>query len=117
VQNRQGNALDPKLLGQGFVPLTQSAPLRQVVAFSREKRLVFFRTRRRTVAGSYTISFNHSDGAFFGFANGINTGLSPTLTSGGPTNVFQALTPVNGYPRWLATTTVRRDIHGKKQSW
>lgn len=50
------------------------------------------------VAGQYTISFNHSDGAFFGFANGLNTGLSPTLVSGGPTNVFQALTPVNGYP-------------------
>lgn len=50
------------------------------------------------VAGSYTIGFNHSDGAFFGFANGINTGLAPTLTAGGPTNVFQSLTPVNGYP-------------------
>jgi hypothetical protein len=50
------------------------------------------------VEGSYTISFNHSDGAFFGFANGVNTGLSPTLISGGPTNVFQSLTPVSGYP-------------------
>jgi hypothetical protein len=50
------------------------------------------------VAGAYTIAFNHDDGAFFSFANGINTGLAPTLTSGGPTNVFQALSPVNGYP-------------------
>ncbi len=50
------------------------------------------------VAGSYTISFNHDDGAFFGFGNGQTTGLAPTLTSGGKTNVFQTLTPTNGYP-------------------
>src|SRR5271166_2519928 len=50
------------------------------------------------VAGQYTIAFNHSDGAFFGFTNGVNTGLAPQLISGGTTNVFQSLTPVNGYP-------------------
>lgn len=50
------------------------------------------------VEGSYTIALNHDDGAFFGFGNGVNTGLAPTLTSGGPTNVFQNLTPTNGYP-------------------
>jgi hypothetical protein len=50
------------------------------------------------VAGSYTIGFNHDDGAFFSFGNGTATGLAPQLTSGGPTNVFQTISPVNGYP-------------------
>ena len=50
------------------------------------------------VEGSYTIAFNHDDGAFFGFGNGVNTGLAPTLSAGSPTNVFQDLTPTNGYP-------------------
>ena len=50
------------------------------------------------VAGTYTINLVHDDGAFFGFANGINTGSSPTLRSGGPSTAFQTLTPTNGYP-------------------
>jgi hypothetical protein len=50
------------------------------------------------VAGSYKIAFNHDDGAFFGFANGSSTGSAPTLISGSATNVFQSLTPTNGYP-------------------
>jgi len=50
------------------------------------------------VAGSYKIGFNHDDGAFFGFGNGTASGSAPTLTSGSATNVFQALTPKNGYP-------------------
>ena len=51
------------------------------------------------VAGAYTIVFNHSDGAFFSFGNGVTTGQSPTRFSGnGTTNVFQTASAVMGYP-------------------
>lgn len=57
------------------------------------------------VPGSYTIQMNHADGAFFGFANGVNTGTAPTLLSGSKTDVFQSLTVVNGYPTMGGTNT------------
>jgi hypothetical protein len=57
------------------------------------------------VAGSYTIQMNHTDGAFIGFGNGTTSGLSPTLVSGSKTNVFQSLTPTNGYPTLAGINT------------
>lgn len=48
--------------------------------------------------GQYNISFNHDDGAFFGFGPGSSTGGQINITSGGPVNVFQSLTAIQGYP-------------------
>ena len=50
------------------------------------------------VPGAYIIQMWHTDGAFFGFGNGVNTGNAPTLASGPNVGIFQTLTPVNGYP-------------------
>jgi hypothetical protein len=49
-------------------------------------------------AGAYTITFQHDDGAFFGMGPGINAGNQPVCTSGGPVDVYQSLTPINGNP-------------------
>jgi hypothetical protein len=48
--------------------------------------------------GSYTIAFQHDDGAFFGISNGVVTGAAPVFQGGtGLQNVWQTQTAVQGY--------------------
>jgi hypothetical protein len=53
--------------------------------------------------GSYTISFNHDDGAFFGFGPGTAKAQQPTITGGGTSNVGQTQTSIQGYPVMAGT--------------
>lgn len=52
------------------------------------------------VAGNYTITFSHDDGAYFGFGTGDLTGAAPAFVSGTPynQNTTFKVTPLNGYP-------------------
>jgi hypothetical protein len=62
--------------------------------------------------GSYTITFIHDDGAFFGFGPGAQQGATPYLTKGDTTNVFQTATAVNNYSAALAGTSYSCNHNG-----
>lgn len=54
-------------------------------------------------AGAYNITFNHDDGAYLGFGNGKNTGLSPQVSSGSLVNVPNTLMAMNLGPGTIPT--------------